>query len=299
MLTLDTLFEEDARTAGSPKVQGKWFEIRITPDLVTGELLNIGVGFVQARTKAFHFRLLESAQAFGCMYGPQGREQFEFLLGVVRQTLHIHGAAATLPQNISFGPPRFAAGDSGPAIVETMFNTVVTLARRAIALTDVEDPSHKGAGLRSTESVRKRIRRAFKKRDEKGFLDYWRDAPVEVRVDDVLHPLDCQVWKGKDLVSSDCFASIVSSCYRDEHYRRSFLTGAYHSLTIARAYSSSAKGGFFILAPDAHGTYASLITKINNEIDHTTWILRKKFNIAPEVETSMETIKEKALAFTA
>lgn len=296
MLTLDALFEEDAKAAAKPSVHGKWFEIRLTPDPVTGELLNVGVGFIQARTRSFHFKLLESAAVFGCLYGPRGREQFEFLLTTVRQRLTTQGATGSISPHISFGPQRYAAGDSAQAVVDQMYATVVTLARRPAPLDDGRAQAVAGSP-RSTEKVRKRVRRAFQMRDQKGFLNYWRDTPVEVRVDDVTHPLDCQIWMGEDLVSSRTFASIVSSCYKDEHYRRSFLTGAYHSLTIARAYAPRARGGFFILAPDDAGSLSALRSTIDNEIDHTTWILGRKFNIRADVDTSIDALKDKALAF--
>ena len=298
MLDLDALFDADAKSAAKPRVQGKWFEIRLTPDPVTGELLNVGVGFIQARTKAFHFRILESGAVFGCLYGSAGREQFEFLLTSVRQALAAHGPSTNISPHITFGPPRFASGDSAEAIVDQMYQTVVTLARRPqLASDDAPEEKTKGAA-RSTEKVRGVVRSAFKRRDKPGFLEYWRDDPVPVIVDQITHPLDCQIWMGEDLVRARAFASIVSACYVDEHYRRSFLTGAYHSLTIARSYSPNAKGGFFILAPDSSSRLAALRRTIENEIDNTTWILAKRFKINAEVETEMKAIKEKALAFT-
>lgn len=298
MLDLDALFEADATSAKSPRVKGKWFEIRLTPDPVTGELLNVGVGFIQARTKAFHFRMLDSGAVFGCLYGPAGREQFEFLLNTVREALAAHGPSDTISPHITFGPQRYAAGDSAESIVDQMYRTVVSLARRTLfAPNDPQDEKANG-GARSTEKVRNVVRSAFKRRDEPGFLEYWRDAPISVTVDEVPHSLDCQIWMGEDLVRSRAFASIVSACYIDEHYRRSFLTGAYHSLTIARSFSAKAKGGFFILAPDGSSRLAGLRRTIANEIDNTTWILKKRFNIVAEVEAEMKAIKEKALAFT-
>lgn len=298
-MSLDALFNEDARTMKKPAVAGKWFEIRLTPDLVTGELLNIGVAFIQNRTKAFHFRLLETAAPFACLYGPRAREQFGFLLATLRESMTLHGASSLISPQISFGSPRHAEGASVEAVLDSLYANTVTLGRfmqRQEELAEAEPSKAK----RSTETVRLRVRKAFSSIDKKGFTDYWHDDPVPLKVDEVVHPLDLQLWKGKDLVSPNYFASIISACYKDAHYRRSFLTGAYQALTIARSYGGDkARGSLFILRPEADdGVFGGeLRTVIDNEIDNTTWVLLKKFKVQPVVETAMDRLKEQVLAF--
>lgn len=299
-MSLDALFNEDARTMKKPGVSGKWFEIRLTPDLVTGELLNIGVGFIQNRTKAFHFRLLETAAPFACLYGPRAREQFGFLLATLRESMTMHGASSMISPQISFGTPRPASGESVAAVLDSLYASVVTLGRFMQRQEDLAETEPNKA-KRSTETVRLRVRKAFSSIDKKGFSEYWHDDPVPLKVDDVVHPLDLQLWKGKDLVSPNYFASIISACYKDAHYRRSFLTGAYQALTIARSFGGDkARGSLFILRPEANdGVFGGeLQTTIDNEIDHTTWALLKKYQVRSVVETAMERLKEQVLAFT-
>lgn len=295
MLTLDQLFDQDTE-ASKPSISGKWFEIRLTPDLATGEILNIGVGFVRARTREFYFRLLDSAAPFGCLYGPKGREQFGFLLSVTREALAAHGPSASISPQITYGAQRYAQGDSVEQILDSMYHTVVTLARRADVTAEALTPLERHAP-RSTETIRKRIRRAFRTNDPKGFTSYWRDEPVTVPQEDRRRPIDMQIWQEEGLFSPRCFATIVSACYRDRHYRSAFLNTAYHDLTIARSFipAGRGKGGIFILRPDS----GDQLEQIDNEIDNTTWALQRKFNIAAYVEQSLERLKEYAVAFAA
>lgn len=294
MLTLDTLFDAED-TAAKPAVTGKWFEIRLAPDLITGEILNIGVGFIQARSKRFFFKLLDSAAPFACLYGARGREQFSFLLAVTREALLAHGPSDRISPHISFGELRSAQGASVEAILDSMYKTVVTLGRRAAETAELLTPAERKAP-RSTETIRKRIRRAFRKNDPKGFTDYWRDDPVTVQVDGHRRPIDMQIWQAQaGLFNPRCFGIIVSACYKDQHYRKAYLNGAYHDLTIARAYmqQGQGKGGIFILRPEDGENLA----QIDNEIDNTVWALEKKFGITPYVETLLDRLKEKALGF--
>ena len=294
MLSLDQLFDQDD-TAAKPAISGKWFEIRIAPDLVSGELLNIGVGFIQARTRAFHFRLIDSAAPFVCLYGPRAREQFGFLLSVTREALTRHGPSSNISPHISFGEPRFAQGESAGQIVESLYRSVVTLARRVEQTAELLTPAERKAP-RSTETLRKRIRRAFKTIDPKGYGDYWRDDPVVVNVDNRQRPIDMQIWQAQGaLFTPRCFGIIVSSCYKDPHYRKAYLNGAYHDLTIARSYmqSGQGRGGIFILRPED----ADNLSEIDNEIDNTVWALQKKFSISPYVEDLIDRLKEQALEF--
>jgi hypothetical protein len=300
MLTLDPLFAADETAAKRPKISGKWFEIQLAPDLVSGERLNIGVGFIQARTRKFFFRLLDTPAPFACLYGPGAREQFGFLLRVVCESLEQHGPNAGISEQISFGVPRAAQGDSPQEIVDAFYQSVVTLGRRAqMDDADAPTPAERTAP-RSTESIRKRIRRAFRSNDRDGFGRYWRDESVVLPIGNARHRIDLPIWQDQqELFSPRCFASIVSACYRNSHYRDGYLKGAYHGLTIARSYTlGSAKGGVFILRPTEDPTIPNeMKLAIDNEIDDVTWVLKEKFAITPYVRDTLARIKEDALAF--
>lgn len=218
-----------------------------------------------------------------------------FLLTVAREALTTHGPSARISPHISFGEPRFAQGSSVEAVLDSMYRTVVTLGRRTTETAELLTPAERKAP-RSTETIRKRIRRAFRQNDPKGFTDYWRDDPVAVPVDGHRRPIDMQIWQAQGgLFTPRCFGIIVSACYKDLHYRKAYLNGAYHDLTIARSYmqQGQGKGGIFILRPEDGDN----LTQIDNEIDNTVWALQKKFQISPYVENMLDRLKEKALEF--
>jgi hypothetical protein len=298
MLTLDTLFDNDTDDAPSAKpVQGKWFEIQLAPDVVSGERLNIGVGFVRARSGQFHFRLLKTANPFVCLYGHQAREQFDFLLRSVEKSLAKHGPSAAISPQISFGKPRHMEGASPEAIVDSLYATVVTIGRRELAL---ESLPGLRVSPRSTESVRLRVRKAFVSLDKHNYPRYWRDDPVELAIGKAKHRVDLSIWEEEgSLFNSRRFASIVSSCYRDTHYRDAYLKGAYHALTIARNYTrKSAKGVLIVLTPENDPAIPVAMKRtIENEIDDVEWVLKEKFDVKSFLQKSIESVRDKAMEF--
>ncbi|MDR0379999.1 MAG: hypothetical protein LBI62_08690 [Candidatus Accumulibacter sp.] len=295
MLTLDSHPAADT-IFPKPVVSGKWFEIRLTPDLITGEILNIGVGFVASRSKKFSFRLLESAAPFHCLYGPGGQEQFGFLLNVVRDSLETYGPSAKISPHISFGPSRPAQGNNAEEILQSLYRSVVTLGKRSAEAAEVLAETERKAP-RVTEALRKKIRQALHEKDPHGFSAYWRDKPVIIPIGRHQCSIDIQLWQAnEDFFSPRYFGSIVSVCYNDSHYRKAYLNGAYHDLTIARSciQKGNGKGGFFILRPESsHDNHE----QIENEIDNAVWALEEKFHIKPYVEDDIDRLKDQALNF--
>jgi hypothetical protein len=217
------------------------------------------------------------------------------MLAVTSAALKEHGPGAQISQHISFGDQRFAQGSSAEDIVSNMYSAVVTLGRLAEESANILSASESNAP-RSTETLRKYLRRAFKKNDPNGYQHYWRDSPVIVPDDEGRRAINLQIWNDSNgLFNPQSFASIISVCYNNKHYRSSFLNGAYHDLTIARTYmgNNKSKGAIFILRP----TSSEFMTEIENEIDNSTWILGKKFGIYPVVEDSKDSLTQKAISF--
>lgn len=281
-------------TAPKHHVEGKWFEIRVTPDMVSDELLNIGVGFVQSRTKAFHFRLLDNANAFGCLYGPKGKEQFGFLLEVARQALAAHGPSADISEQISFGRPRFAQGNNPSEIVDALFRSVVTLARRDI------DPAENALDRPSTSETRARIKASLKKRAPKQFARIWQDNPVEIILDRHACALDMPIWDpDPELLRGRRFATIISACSIETYHRKANFGSAFQDLTAARDYfrlvDNPARGGLFILRMPND----PLEQVIDAEIDRTTWLLEQRHKVEPFVEYTTAGLEKRLLEFVA
>lgn len=216
-----------------------------------------------------------------------------FLLNVVCDSLDTYGPSAKISPHISFGTPRYAQGDSAEEILQSLYRSIVTLGRRSAEAAEVLTEAERKTP-RATEALRKKIRRAFRKNDPQGFTAYWHDDPVTVPVEGRRRPIDMQIWQANEgLFNPRCFGCIVSVCYSNPHYRKSYLNGAYHDLTIARSciQDEKGRGGIFILRPKSGNE------QIENEIDDTIWALEKKFQITPYVEDGVDRLKDKALSF--
>lgn len=296
MLTIKDLIAVDQVTLlNKITIKGKWCEIRLSPDLIGGELLNIGVCFVDTK-KVLHFKLLESAQPFSCLYGKDSLEQFQHLLNATGESLKKYGLNCQFGNHISLGNLRYYEGSSIESIIEKLYTSVVSLGRaRSLNSSELAQKPHKSL---YTPDLRRNILRRFKDRHSKQFRQFWKEEPTTVKIDNTFHELDMQIWSADDLHRPTCFGTIISVDYADPFYRKAFLNTAYRDLTIARDYlSEKAQGGLFILRPSFSSKNESLLNTIDNEIDATTWALINKYKIKAEVTESAELIENAALAF--
>lgn len=295
MLTVDEFFSNEELKLPKPKCEGRWFEIRLTPDVVAGEMLNIGVGFIDAKRK-FHFKLLDSAAPFACLYGRSSREQFDFLLSTTRSALVRKGHHADISPHVTFGKPRYASGESVESILSRLYFNMVTLSRREI-ITDAKTPK---SDTIDTPELRRQMYSAIKKRQPNNFSKFWRQEPISVQVDKVSHNLDMQVWVEETLLSPRVFGSVVSVHYKTDFYRKGGLDAGFRHLSTARQFATqTAKGALFILRPpiDTTNYPESLQSEIDNEIDDATWVLKKRFDISPYVADSVDSLTRQAMAF--
>lgn len=296
MLTIEDLIKTDKVTTPTRKlVKGKWCEIRVTPDLIAGELLNIGVCFIDSK-KLVHYKLMESANPFGCLYGKGSLEQFQHLLKATDFLLKENGVKANFGSHIKFGHFREYVGENVELILEELYTAVVTLGRsKNIESIDANNRIHRSI---NTADLRKNLLRRFKERHKDQYLQFWKDEPITVQQGGIYHAIDMPIWSADDLLRPRCFGTVISVDYSDPVYRKSFLNTAYKDLTIARDYlSKDAQGGIFILRPSLDSNSESLINEIDNEIDATTWALINKYKIKAEVTETTALIEQSALAF--
>lgn len=108
-------------------VKGEWFNIRWTPDLATGEKLNIGVGFVeQGRV---HSRLLSYFERVKCLYGERGIYHAELVTSIVGESLRQNKKASPIPQ-ITYDNSGYAQGYSVDDILTSLFEQTVPLQKK-------------------------------------------------------------------------------------------------------------------------------------------------------------------------
>ncbi len=129
--------------ADHPKVRGTWFNIRIIPDLATGETLNIGVGFV-GQDNRLELKLLDRFDAFDCLYRNRlSVENVRLLVQIVRVSMPEglqNGQTPVIPSpHVMFSSLKFISGDSIHAILDDLYRETVTMAHVAPAKGVVEE----------------------------------------------------------------------------------------------------------------------------------------------------------------
>ena len=101
-----------------PIIKGRWFPIRLSPDLATGELLNIGIGFIDSNNQ-LHTKILSSTTPFRKLYGSAGASNFGFLLALLREHFARIDSADQLTTVIDQAEAATVALDTG------MFNAYI------------------------------------------------------------------------------------------------------------------------------------------------------------------------------
>lgn len=108
-------------------VKGNWFNIRWTPDLATGEKLNIGVGFIE--NGRVHSRLLSYFDRLRCLYGERGIYHVELITAVVGENLRQNKTESPIAQ-VTYDNSGFAQGFSIDEILTSLFEQTVPLQKK-------------------------------------------------------------------------------------------------------------------------------------------------------------------------
>lgn len=110
-----------------PKTSGQWFSIRWTPDIGTGEILNLGLCFIDSESRNITVRTLADYSRLHCLYSKAIEGDCRLLISVVRKALENHLFDESPSLNISYGKPQWAQGESAEEIVESIYRQIVTL----------------------------------------------------------------------------------------------------------------------------------------------------------------------------
>lgn len=269
-------------------VKGKWCSIGFSPSPGNGERLNIGVVFKPLRGKA-QARLITNTAGFRALYGSTGVENFSFLIAVIAEHFQRTGTITAISPHINFGPLRPIQGTSGEAILDSLYQSIVTLRlpeEQEIAANKTINTTH----LR--QIIFRELRREHSSLAER----FLHEQPVPIDFENRTHLLDLPVWQAEDLVSGRLFGSIVSAHYADEVYRQHDLDRAFRNLDTAKRFiTTTGRGSLFILRPDSKdGNFP--MRDIENDIDAVAWPLTKS-GIDVEVEDNLAAIQQKVARF--
>lgn len=285
-----------------PTIKAKWAPIRISPNLATGEILNVGVCVLHRRK--VHIKLLPNAAPFEALYGKVGKDNFSFLLGIIGQ--HLGGQkslSANISPQVSLGKAHFVAGDSIQEILDRLYTSMVSL---DLMCRKKETPKEHNI---STENLRHTVHGLLKKENAKFVEDSWHDADNPIILpssSDGGSPKQLQhlqLWSEPNITNSKiCFASFVSADYTRTIVRDAHLFYAKHDIEMAvNSRREEKTAGLFVYRPD--GLPTDVMQDIDNTIDDTHWLLSKnlagKAAFQMEVENDISKLVSHAKAFVA
>ena len=180
-----------------PKLQGKWFGLGFSPDLATGERLNVGIVLRIAGEQ--HFRLFTKAEPFAHLCGLE-KENIAFFLQCLNDHLAAGKDIKTFSRHIIVDRPKFAAGDSVTEILDRLYHAQVSLARH--------DEEQERRNL-TTESLRSTIKQLVNN-EHPAFSHYWQKEPIVLPGQKYTAAVDIYIPERQR------FASIVSLDYRKD-----------------------------------------------------------------------------------
>lgn len=298
LTTSDNIFSKLsalAKPITAAKIKAKWSVLRINPDLATGELLNVGVCVLYK--KKVYVKLLPNAKPFELLYGGNGKENFSFLLNIIRQFMQTATSLSNIkisPQ-VSISASQFVAGDSLDEILNRLYASMVTLDGICS-----QKQNHKTSNI-STETFRNKIQQSLTLNNEDYVKRIWHNNDNPILIPDEWGErntiTDVQLLVPADCVNSKVrFASFVSVDYQNLDFAQLYLLQAEQGVQCAAASISKIEkeAALFVYRPNS-----KVSDTIDNWLDRSYWLLNKQLrsSFRMEVESSIEKISQQTRAF--
>ena len=247
----------------APKVSGQWFNIRYCPDLAGGELLNIGVGYVDEQRRKVHARLIENLEAFRVLFGESYEEEVRFALDVVKSALANREIESPL-RSVVFSERRFAAGENEQELLDRLFEATVSFNEaKAVGVARRE-------AAQNNATVRKSVFDAIRLKVDLRADRIIAQEPIYLaREGDRTYPLDIPIR------SDHLLGSLVSASYRTKQPLENNLLRASLDLETAARIFSQDRLGFFVMR-SIETLEASIGRALDDVIDTICWKLHKQ-----------------------
>ena len=274
-----------SRVPETTPIQGHWFSVAYMPNLISGELINIGVAFVDATSKVASVKILDDLDKIGVMFGERVESEIRF----ARQSIEItvsHSRLVPPSENIKFSEPRFASGASVGEILDDLFQSTV----RLLSFTKETTATRFFAGNeKARQTVFNSIRLQAGISAEKILAV---SAEYIVEENGCMHSLDIPLRGERHL------GNVVSAAYSSRAPLENNLMRASLDLEIASRIFQKDSLGLFVLRPssdDPHFGGKKLI-EIDNIIDMMTWKLHKK-GLTIAIEDDVQRLASQVLAW--
>lgn len=287
-----------------PMVEGQWFTIQLMPDLVAGEIFNIGIVFIKDGVEIY-YKIIPNSKPFFQLYGSNGIDNFNFLLSIVRKRLQDGLYEKSPSPNVIYNQPAFASGTTVDEILNSLYETMIRLNFRSD-----EDAFSEKNYCTSTNKIRSSIFSKIRKEMPNIYENIYNPSPKSLfdqkTKKDVL--VDLPIWNGRGNIYESknlCFGSIVSAAYKDQIHRGYHID---HGCTDIRnaclILGKNVKAGLIIYRPSegSDGFNQQLQDQIDADIDRSLNSLlamqREDYHISITVTDKQEEIVKGVLALS-
>ena len=236
-------------------IHGHWFSIQYRPSLIAGELLNVGVAFIDAGTKSARVKVLDDLES-----------EIRFALRSVVACLE-KGKIEPPSENIHFSEPRFASGKSIDEILDQLFSSTVRL------LSFARETSSVPRVFAGNDKVRKQVFDSIRLQAGVNAERILAENPLYVTKEHGReHTLDIP------LRGTEHLGSVVSAAYTSRSTLENHLLRACIDLETASRIFQQDKLGLFVLRPSADDPVlgGKKLIEIDNVIDLLAWKLNKQ-----------------------
>ncbi len=272
MKSLDEILESENR---HENVTGDWYQFQWTPDISTGETLNIGVGFRDSFGD-FNVAMLDYFERISCFYGKDMEFQLELACNVARELAFSQEIADStfLTPQIKLFKRGFAQGRNSSEVIDNLYKNTVSLGKKV----------RKARKPRFSPISRDNVYTSLKdKLRQKLGLDFSKHVPENpferISEKGVSHNLFLP-YKKKNGV-----ATLVSAAYSDLQRVKCNLFDGYRDIEIAANFKRVNSNAIFLVLPDDTLQKETQI-EIENEIDKFIWLLGpQKLHVESNVDT--------------
>lgn len=308
-------------TAGNSDhlVSGEWFTVRFIPDHIAGEIFNIGVVFIDEYRNA-HYRLLDNADAFSCLFGDKGKANISFLLQVVEDVLKDNHYVVTPSPHIMYSPRQTAQGDSIEEILDDLFGSMISLVcRRELQLSSLNSLAEystfeiivpETTKKLSTNKLRKAVFGRMRYDNEFLYEKIYNKEPYEITnpysKKKMLIDMPIRGYSGlENQKRQDYYGSVVSAAYISEVHRIHQINyvGATNVMNCCEQLGKSVRTALIIYLPpsDNHTFTKSIRTQAENELDRCLYALhqmsKEGYQIKIEIKDTPEECLNEVLEF--
>lgn len=269
----DTIRLLGGEIAPGVQIRGHWFNIRVCPARASGEILNIGVGFIDDQGRLFT-RLASDFGRLTCLFDDRvDTESFNRMASLIQA--EFNGSAATPSKLLEVVPEllvselKAASGSSVEKILANLFAATVTIGQPRV------DRTMRERGI-TTEQLRDEVVGALRKRHGAKIEGYIPRRPVIV-VDGKSRKVALTFRKEGRLA-----ASLISIWHREHDRRKASLLEAALDLDVVQRHSSrNERLGLFVVRPmsTSEAFTQSELGQIDTEVDDVAWRLR---DLAPK-----------------